>query len=280
MPVTTKEILLSWVAVIGGGDPAKQSILMLTADLAFTAFAVEDSLEELGDSLTNGTTALVDALAADVRGDIRTTSPVADVEHRDAGVTMTTVDGARLAADAAVVAVPLNCLGDVRFDPQLDGPKRRAAAQHHVGASTKVLAIADGFGATTLGAAWGHPLQGAIGMREVEGGTLVTGFDGLASLRDPHDPGEVEQALRVFVPDTRVRTVDAHDWIADPYAKGSWLAWPPGWATDVVPGLDRTEGRLAFAGSDVAVEGSGYIEGAISSGRRAATEVRRVLNGG
>ena len=36
-------------------------------------------------------------------------------------------------------------------------------------------------------------------------------------------------------------------------------------------------GRLAFAGSDIAIEGAGYIEGAIVSGREAAENITRVL---
>ncbi|MGZ6670312.1 MAG: FAD-dependent oxidoreductase, partial [Solirubrobacteraceae bacterium] len=45
VPRATKEALLAWLAVLGGGHPARQSILILTADLALTGFGVEDSLE-------------------------------------------------------------------------------------------------------------------------------------------------------------------------------------------------------------------------------------------
>ena len=113
-------------------------------------------------------------------------------------------------------------------------------------------------------------------MYDVEGGTLVAGFDGLGRLADPLDPLEVEAALQVFAPETRVIAVDSHDWISDPFSKGTWLTTPPGWG-GVDNELAAPIGRLAFAGSDIAFEGSGYIEGAIISGREAAQHVAQLL---
>ena len=64
--------------------------------------------------------------------------------------------------------------------------------------------------------------------------------------------------------------MDGHDWISDRFSKGTWLSWPPGWAAEIASQLGRPQGRLAFAGSDIAIEGAGYIEGAVVSGREAA----------
>ena len=69
-----------------------------------------------------------------------------------------------------------------------------------------------------------------------------------------------------------------HDWIGDPWSKGTWLSWPPGWFTSgLVFALEEPEGRLAFAGSDISEDGAGWIEGAVSSGHRAAKFVVEVL---
>ena len=58
---------------------------------------------------------------------------------------------------------------------------------------------------------------------------------------------------------------------SDPYSKGTWLALPPGWFSDgTFDALSEPEGRLVFAGSDIATEGAGWIEGAVASGRAAA----------
>jgi monoamine oxidase len=273
VPRPTKEVMLAWMAAMGGGDPREQSILMLTGDLAMTGFSVETSMQEMGETFVDGTVAFVDALTADIDGRVLTGVVVTGVEHDERSVRVTTEGGGAFEADAAVVAMPLNCLSDVAFSPGLDPPLARAAREGHAGRSRKVLALAEGFGASTLGVAWGHPLQAAAGTREVDGGALVSGFDAMGSLRDPRDPREVEAALRVFVPETRVYALDGHDWISDPFSKGTWLTLPPGWASGDASRLADPQGRLAFAGSDTAIEGGGYIEGAITSGREAAATI-------
>jgi monoamine oxidase len=79
-------------------------------------------------------------------------------------------------------------------------------------------------------------------------------------------------------PAARVLACDSHDWIADPFSKGTWLCWPPGWGSGIVADLAKTQGRVAFAGSDTSIDGAGYIEGAITSGAEAAREMARVLD--
>ena len=277
VPDASREALLSWVALMGGGDPREMSVLMLTSDLALTGFDVESTMEELGESLTDGTVSLVDAVTSEVRGTIRLGAVVTSVTQEPDDVVVTLADGSTIDALAAVVALPLNCLGGVSFDPPLGAALARAAAQGHVGRSTKVLAVAEGFGATTLGTMWGHPLQTAMGMRPLQAGALVVGFDGLGTLRDPHDPREIEAAIRVIEPGARVLACDSHDWNADPFSNGAWLSWPPGWGSGLVGDLARPQGRLAFAGSDTSIDGGGYIEGAITSGAEAARVVLRML---
>ena len=65
----------------------------------------------------------------------------------------------------------------------------------------------------------------------------------------------------------------------DPYSKGTWLAVPPTWFSDgTFEALREPEGRVAFAGSDIAAEGAGWIEGAIASGAAAAAHARTTLS--
>ncbi len=277
VPRATREILLSWMAAVGGGDPGEQSILMLIGDLALTGFSLGASMEDVGESFSDGTAALVKALEGDIRGEILQGVVVTRVDQDHRGIRVSTEDGGSFEADAAVVALPLNCLTDVAFSPGLDPTLARAADQRHAGRSTKVLAVTEGFGAATIGVGWGHPFQAAVGTRELPGGALVTGFDGMGLIHDARDPREVEAALRVFVPETEVRAVDGHDWISDRFSKGTWLSWPPGWAAEIASQLGRPQGRLAFAGSDIAIEGAGYIEGAIVSGRAAAASIATLL---
>jgi monoamine oxidase len=277
VPTDTKERLLSWMAAFGGGDPSRQSILVMLADLEATDFALDRTFDDVAETFADGTAALVEALAAEVRGAIELSTPVTGVTDDGDGVRVTTAEGREVCADAAVVALPLHCLTDVSFRPSLPPVLARAAGDGHPGRATKVLAVAHGFGARTLGCAWGHPLQAAVGVRGVgDGATLVAAFDGVGALADPFDRAAVAEALRVFEPETEVLAVDGHDWVADPYSKGAWLATPPGWAA-IAHALAAPAGRLAFAGSDVARSGAGYIEGAIVSGRDAARDAQAAL---
>jgi monoamine oxidase len=276
VPRSCTEALLAWMATVGGGDPGEQSILVMLGDLALTGISLDAALEELGETFADGTIALTEALAGDVRGPIQLGSLVRSVREESDLVRVSTSDG-EITGSAAVVALPLNCLEDVTFEPGLPAALATAAREKHAGRSTKVLAITEGFGARTLGSAWGQPLAGALGMYDVQGGALVAGFDGVGALRDAHDPREVEAALRVFVPETRVHAVDSHDWIADPFSKGTWLTSRPGWGSGDMTDLAAPHGRLAFAGSDLAIDGGGYIEGAIGSGRAAAERAAALL---
>ena len=132
--------------------------------------------------------------------------------------------------------------------------------------------MASGVPAGFISAGWPATLQAVVGAREMAGGRLVVGFSGVGGV-DPSDPAAVEKALRVYLPDCEVLTSDGHDWVADPFSKGTWFAAPAGWETGDAGAQIAPEGRLAFAGGDIAPVGAGWIEGAIVSGRDAARTV-------
>lgn len=186
--------------------------------------------------------------------------------------------GGEVRGAAAVVALPLHVWVDVAFDPPLGDEKRRAATGGHAGASTKVLAIADGVPEGVFGIGWPAALQGLIAGQEVPGGRLMTGFSGTRTIR-ADDRDAVERAVRAFLPEARVTVADGHDWVTDPYSKSTWFCPKPGWYDDDPSTRTRIEGRVAFAGSDIAAEGAGWIEGAVRTGRAAVVDVLRMLAG-
>ena len=153
------------------------------------------------------------------------------------------------------MALPLHVWVDVSFDPPPPEAKRRAAISGHAGASTKVLAIADGVPEGFLGLGWPADLQGVVGGPEVPGGRLVTGFSGTRTIR-VDDRTAVERAIGAYLPDATIVATGGHDWVIDPYSK-STFAPPRAGTTGDARARSWLEGRLAFAGSDVAVEGSG-----------------------
>lgn len=64
------------------------------------------------------------------------------------------------------------------------------------------------------------------------------------------------------------------DWADDQYAGGCYTAMlPPGFLTIFGKYLRRPIGRLFFAGTETATVWSGYMEGAVQAGERAAREI-------
>ncbi len=88
---------------------------------------------------------------------------------------------------------------------------------------------------------------------------------------DVEDP---EAALAAYAPGARVLATDSHDWVVDPWSRGTWLTSRPGWTSSgALAGFARSHGRVVFAGSDYAEEHAGWIAGAIVGGRHAARQV-------
>jgi monoamine oxidase len=261
---------------MGGARPSTQSLLTLVLDGVDAGYTFDKAMEGFGESFADGTARLVEAIAAGL--DVRLGAVVRRVRQAKDGVAVDLDDGRSVEADAAVVALPLNVWTDVRFEPPLDEVKRSLAAERQPGASTKVLAVVDNAPARFLANGWGVPLQAIISTNEVEPGQLLTGFGVEDDAPDPNDREAVQDAIRRFIPTAEVVASAGHDWIGDPYARGTWMAWRPGWFAD---GRWRRvggpEGRLIFAGSDIAREGAGWIEGAISSGHEAASTTRTLL---
>ena len=270
------DYLRSFMAAMGGTSIDRCSALPLLWDMVELDYSPVDAFVDVGELFTDGTKSLIDVMAAGL--DVRFGAVVTSVIQDDDGVTIVLADGVTLRAPAAVVALPLNLWTDVTFDPPLAEPKRRAAATGHAGEVSKVLAVLEHAPETYIGAAWGTPIQaGFVTKAAGEGRRLFMGFSAQDRV-DLADAHAVAAAVRAHLPEADVVTTAGHDWVGDPYAKGTWLGTPPTWFSDgTFEALCEHEGRLAFAGSDIAAQGAGWIEGGVGSGVAAAAYTRGVL---
>jgi monoamine oxidase len=273
------DLLRAFTASMGGAPLDRVSILPLLWDMVeLEYFNIVDVFLDVGELFTDGTKSLIDVMASGL--DIRFGSVVTGVDHDDAGARVSLEGGGALHAAAAVVALPLNLWADVAFDPPLAPPKQRAASERHPGAVSKVLAIVRDAPASFLGIGWKTPINAGFVTKPAADGRLFMGFS-VQDRVDLSDRDAVAGAVNAHLPGATVVTSDGHDWVSDPYSKGTWLAVPPGWFGDgTFEALEVPEGRLAFAGSDIAAEGAGWIEGAVGSGRGAARHTRAVLAAG
>jgi monoamine oxidase len=271
LSAAAEDAVRSYVGAIGGSDPSRTGVLAILLE-TIDGGRLDDAWDDVGRAFRDGTGALVAALATDL--DIRLGQVVEVVRQGATGVEVQTRAGATFAALEAVIALPLNVWRDVRFDPPLSEPKARAAQHGHVGSASKLIAVARGVQDGYLAVGGSGPVQAVGAVRPVgDGAQLVIAFDGLGRL-DGADALAVQHAVRTLAPEATILAHGSHDWRADPFARGTWLTIPPGWLTDgTFAALERPEGRLAFAGGDIAPDGPGLMAGAMSSGERAAVTV-------
>ena len=269
------DYLRAFLAAMGGARVERTSILPLLWDMIELDYTPVDAYADVGELITKGTKRLIDAMAVGL--DVRFGSVVTAVSRHDDGVSITLADDRRLEAAVAIVALPLNVWSDVVFDPPLATAKIRAATERHPGEVSKVVAIVRGAPDGYLGAGWDTPINAGFISKPAADGQLFMGFS-VGYRVDLSNEGAVAAAVRAHVPDAEVVRTAGHDWVTDPFSKGTWLAVPPTWFSDgTFEQLREPEGRLLFAGSDVAGEGAGWIEGAVGSGREAAAAAAELL---
>ncbi|WP_254829249.1 flavin monoamine oxidase family protein [Haloglomus salinum] len=288
------------VRAIFTAEPDELSLLFLLfychAGGGFERLAsVEDGAQQT--RLVGGTQQLSVAMAEPL--DVRTATPVRRVEHDDAGVTVHADAGddgtadTRIEADYAVVAVPPTAAGRLDYDPALpvtrDGFCQRAPMGHVVKA---VATYDDPF--------W----------RPERSGEVVADDDTVGLVFDDSPPDGETGALVAFVlgdaarewadrPEAERRQVvldrlaaffgpragepnsyTDEVWNAGRWSHGCYAAMlPPGVLSRYADARADPVGRLHWAGTETATEGYGYMEGAVASGERAASEVRARLEG-
>ncbi|MGW0699018.1 flavin monoamine oxidase family protein [Streptomyces sp. NPDC002867] len=232
--------------------------------------------------IEGGTKRLIEAMLDESKADLCLSTPVSAIEDDGSAVVVTTRTGERIRARSAVVALPLNTLGDVTITPELAQPVRGMIEQKHPMRTSKIWARVRGeiepfyafapVGKNSVNAARVEYLHG--------GDTLVVCFASDASALDAGDREAVQAALRTFVPGIEVLETAAHDWVGDEFSQGTWVHHRPGNLTKAAPQMRQPHGRLHFAGGDIASLGVGGIDGAIESGARAARNVAAALADG
>lgn len=263
------DYLRAFLAAMGGTRIQRMSILPLLWDMVELRYDPINAYIDMGELFADGTRSLIDAMVDGL--DVRFGHEVRKVVRDDDAVEVMLREGASLHAGAVVVALPINCWNDVTWEPGLAAPKARVAAERHAGEISKVIAVVEGGPSSFLGVGWETPVNaGFVTKAAGDNRQLFMGFS-VQDRVDLADRDAVAAAVNAHLPAASVVATDGHDWVNDPYSKGTWLAIPTGWFGDgTFERLTQPEGRVAFAGSDIALEGAGWIEGAIASGRAAA----------
>lgn len=228
-------------------------------------------------TIVGGTGALLDAIAGAAPFERRLGVPVEAVCRRHDHVEVQTRAGEVHAARAVVLAVPLNALPSIAFEPELPEGKRAAIALGQASCGIKVFIHARGEPLLQNAICPGHPF-GYLDTEEVrsDGTQLLVGFGVDARACEPSDVAGVQRQLDAILPGYEVIEAAAHDWLSDQFSRGTWAIHRPGWYEHHHGAMREPEGRLLLAGSDLADGWAGFIDGAIESGLHAGARAAAI----
>jgi len=223
-------------------------------------------------TMVEGTQALLGAIAGGAVFERRLETPVAAISQRSGHVEVQTRDGSGFTAGAVIVAVPLNALGAIEFTPALPDDKLTAIALGQASRGIKIFIRARGALVQQNSIRPGHPF-GYLGTESFDGdgSQMMIGFGPDAACCDAGDLPAVQDQLEAILPGYEVIDATAHDWLSDEFSRGTWAIHRPGWYEHHHAAMQRPEGAVVFAGSDIANGWSGFIDGAIESGLRGAS---------
>ncbi len=229
--------------------------------------------------LKDGTISLINAMLADSNAEVRLSTPVKSVEDLGERVRITTRSGEQITAAAVVSTLPMNTLPEVDFSPALDPVLAEAAKERHTGQGVKVYAKVKGrLGKIFTLAPQDHPVNTWVTYYEGDDHTLLVGFGSDRDKVDIYDEESVQTALRAFLPDAEVESVFGYDWVLDPFSRGTYASYKPGWLGKYHNHFQKDRGRVIFGSGDHGDGGwRGFIDGAIGSGIKAAQRTQALL---
>lgn len=276
-PQATRDLFSAWWTVSGNGDHERVAASEFLASCAYGDGLAEGMIDVWVETVSPSMAALAKRMIAASGASLRLETPLRSSAQDSSGVTLATAAGS-LRAKAAVVALGVNQLADLTFEPPLAPAQAKAVATGHGGRAFKLWAKLRGVAVGTLATGGGRGVELAFVERASgDDAALVVGF-GLQRDDDrPKDRAWVAAELAKFFPDARLIAHDWHDWVTDPYARGTWVAAPAGAEAGLGWQSWRPQGRLAFAGSDIARDQAGWFEAAVISGEEAAEAVIGLL---
>jgi monoamine oxidase len=265
----------------GGLFTSQSSALGSMPDLAYH-FGDQNLFRILG-----GNDRLPAAMAERIGERIVLDAPVTAIDQSGSRMKVTVERGRELTADAVISTIPFNVLRDVDVRPRWSAGKQRMFAEMGWGNTVKVVA-------QTRTPSWldkgvhGWPMAG--GDRAWERVIDITGdepgghgntffylngpnADNVLARPSETRAREIVDRFRADMPDLfdEVITIEDFAWTEQPWVRGSFGDLPVDGAW-MIAEWTRPEDRIHFAGDFTTLK-SGWVEGAIESGLRAARQI-------
>jgi monoamine oxidase len=214
-------------------------------------------------------------------------APVVEIDHSNDRVKVTIKDGREFSGDAVISTIPFSVLQDITVTPAWSPEKKAMFEQMEWEHSVKVIV-------QTKSPSWlkkgvhGWPMAGSdrLWERVIDitgnesggyGNTFfyLNGTNAEAFLKRPRE-SRAKEVIDLFVhdlPDLYDEVVATQDfaWSEQPWIRASFGGPPLGGAW-MIAEWTKPEGRIHFAG-DFTTMKSGWVEGAIEAGLRAARQI-------
>jgi monoamine oxidase len=218
---------------------------------------------------------------------IMLSSPVSRIVHSRSGVRVS-AGGSEVSAKHVIVAVPPTLAGRIDYEPGLPALRDQLTQRMPQGSAIKCQAI------------YSEPFwrkEGLSGQVISDQGPVKITFDNsppggspgvMLGFIEGHDArvlgaqsaaARKKAVLDCFVRyyGQKARTPRAYveqNWASEVYTRGCYVGYtPPGVLTEFGEALRTPVGRIHWAGAETATVWNGYMDGAVSSGERAAAEV-------
>jgi monoamine oxidase len=294
-PETAIELVELFLDSAIGGIAAEVSMLYLLAQVAGMGDAqnvgtIERGISSQGGAqdsrLIGGTQELSTRAAGQLGNRVVLSSPARRIEQGGNGVT-DVADKGVWKAKRAIVAVPPQLAAEIDYTPLLPAIQDAMRRRMTLGTLMKIHAVyPEPFWRKDPGVWMALKIGGVVPEMfdntppEGTPGVLM-GFHGGHSWRQyANDPiGRRNGALRDFAQAFGARALNPvdyfeQDWTAEQWSRGCPVSVvAPGVVTEFLPNLIVPFGRVHWAGTETATYWNGYMDGAISSGHRAAAEV-------
>jgi monoamine oxidase len=268
-------------------EAERLSLLFHVVSTAIEGDQPEEDVERY--RIRGGNDRLPGAFAERLRASLALEAPVESIQSRQSGVRVVAARE-EVEADYCVIAVPLPALRGIELDADLPRSVRDAVARVQYGDVTKTALqyerrfwADEGYSGDALtdlpiGATWDATVT-----REATPGVLMTYSAGEVGARfgAAGEPARIraarEQVAQMYAdadaePEELFVRGATVAWGRERFSGGAYSAWAPGQYTRYWPALRRRSGRIWFAGEHTDVY-AGYMEGAVRSGRRVASEI-------
>ncbi|YAL82549.1 flavin monoamine oxidase family protein [Dermacoccaceae bacterium W4C1] len=276
------------------------SLLGLLTNVATCGVGADLLSESEGGAQTmrfvGGTSRIPQALAASLGDRIVLDSPVTTLSYRDDDVTVTCRTGLQVRARRAIVALAPTLAGRIMYDPPLPGLRDQLTQRMPQASATKMFALydepfwrADGLSGQLISTVGPARMSNDSCMPpgESDAGILLGFLEGESSRvaarwsEQERRDAFVDELVRHFGPRAaRPELVVEGGWVEREWTRGCYNAnpGPCGWI-HFGPALTAPIGPIHWAATETASQWSGYMEGAVEAGERAAAAVLASCSG-